>query len=120
MRAGLRGTDRPAILRPLETFTIAAIVLILARGWLVQLTDAPRVHSWLTVFVSVTMQALPFVALDTIVSASIAVLVPASFFARALPSRPALAVPVAGVAGVVLPGCECPSVPVAGALVRRA
>ncbi|MBI0383591.1 permease, partial [Streptomyces albiflaviniger] len=30
-----------------------------------------------------------------------------------------LAVPVAGVAGAVLPGCECASVPVAGALVRR-
>jgi uncharacterized membrane protein YraQ (UPF0718 family) len=28
-------------------------------------------------------------------------------------------VPVAGVAGVLLPGCECGSVPVAGALVRR-
>ena len=45
--------------------------------------------------------------------------VPPSFFARALPKQPALAVPVAGVAGVVLPGCECGSVPVAGALVRR-
>ena len=44
---------------------------------------------------------------------------PASFFARALPSRATLAVPVAGLAGAVLPGCECASVPVAGALVRR-
>jgi uncharacterized protein len=45
--------------------------------------------------------------------------VPASFFARALPGHPALAVPVAGAAGVILPGCECGSVPIAGALVRR-
>jgi uncharacterized protein len=54
-----------------------------------------------------------------LLSAVIAVFVPPSFFARALPRRPALAVPVAGAAGVVLPGCECASVPVAGALVRR-
>jgi uncharacterized membrane protein YraQ (UPF0718 family) len=47
------------------------------------------------------------------------VFVPASFFAKALPKRPVLAVPIASAAGVVLPGCECASVPVAGALVRR-
>jgi uncharacterized membrane protein YraQ (UPF0718 family) len=54
-----------------------------------------------------------------VLSAVIAVLVPAGFFAWALPRTPILAVPVAGAAGAVLPGCECGSVPVAGALVRR-
>lgn len=40
-------------------------------------------------------------------------------FTRLLPRRPVLAVPVAGVAGVVLPGCECASVPVANSLIGR-
>jgi hypothetical protein len=71
------------------------------------------------VFVAVLVQALPFLVLGVALSAAIAVFVPASFFARALPARASLAVPVAGVAGAVLPGCECASVPVAGALVRR-
>ena len=44
---------------------------------------------------------------------------PASFFAKALPKRPALAVPVASASGVVLPGCECASVPVSAALMNR-
>src|SRR4029450_12416462 len=70
-------------------------------------------------FVSIVIQACPFVVLGTVVSAAIAALVPPSFFARALPRRPGLAGPVAGGAGVVLPGCECGSVPIAGALVRR-
>ena len=35
------------------------------------------------------------------------------------PTRPALAVPVAGLAGCALPGCECGSVPVASALMSR-
>ncbi len=81
--------------------------------------DAPVMQSWMTVFVAVMVQALPFLVLGVLLSAVIAVFVPPSFFARALPKRPALAVPVAGLAGVVLPGCECASVPVAGALVRR-
>jgi uncharacterized membrane protein YraQ (UPF0718 family) len=36
-----------------------------------------------------------------------------------LPDRAGLAVPVAAVAGVALPGCECGSVPIAGRLVAR-
>jgi uncharacterized membrane protein YraQ (UPF0718 family) len=40
-------------------------------------------------------------------------------FSGLLPRNPALAVPIAGAAGVVLPGCECASVPVAGSLMRR-
>nr|WP_234392717.1 permease [Streptomyces sp. XY152] len=80
---------------------------------------APVTQSWMTVFVAVVLQALPFLVLGVLLSAAIAVFVPPSFFVRALPKRPALAVPVAGAAGAVLPGCECASVPVAGALVRR-
>ncbi|MFF5156366.1 permease [Streptomyces sp. NPDC000348] len=80
---------------------------------------APVTQSWMTVFVAVVLQALPFLVLGVLLSAAITVFVPPSFFARALPKRPALAVPVAGAAGAVLPGCECASVPVAGALVRR-
>jgi uncharacterized protein len=81
--------------------------------------SAPVMQSWMTVFVAVVVQALPFLVLGVLLSAVIAVFVPASFFVRALPKRPALAVPVAGLGGAVLPGCECASVPVAGALVRR-
>src|SRR4029453_16479123 len=44
---------------------------------------------------------------------------PADFLPRLLPSRPALAVPVAAAAGVVLPGCECGSVPIARRLMSR-
>ncbi|WP_443189963.1 permease [Micromonospora sp. CB01531] len=79
----------------------------------------PRLQTWLTVFVSVMVQAVPFLVFGVVLSAVIAVFVPRSFWARALPRHPALAVPVAGVAGVVLPGCECGSVPIAGSLIRR-
>ncbi|UOY03324.1 permease [Blastococcus sp. PRF04-17] len=76
-------------------------------------------RAWSTVFVAVCLQALPFLVFGVLLSAAITAFVPASFFERALPSRPNVAVPVAGAAGAVLPGCECASVPVAGSLVRR-
>ncbi|MER7679698.1 permease [Streptomyces sp. NPDC096934] len=95
------------------------VVLVLAQGPVRGALSAPVMQSWMTVFVAVVLQALPFLVLGVLLSAAIAVFVPPAFFARALPKRPALAVPVAGMAGAVLPGCECASVPVAGALVRR-
>lgn len=99
--------------------TMLLLLVLLMQGPIRGLLAAPVMQSWMTVFVAVVVQALPFLVLGVMLSAAIAVFVPASFFARALPKRPALAVPVAGVAGAVLPGCECASVPVAGALVRR-
>ncbi|WP_348651367.1 permease [Micromonospora sp. WMMA1998] len=68
------------------------------------LVSDPRSRTWLTVFVSVLVQAMPFLVFGVVPSAVIAVFVPRSFWARALPRHPTLAVPVAGAAGVVLPG----------------
>ncbi|MGW2488555.1 permease [Streptomyces sp. NPDC001606] len=81
--------------------------------------DAPAVQAWRTVCLAVTVQALPFLLLGTALSGAINAFVPERVFRRFLPRRPFLAVPVAGVAGVVLPGCECASVPVASSLIGR-
>jgi uncharacterized membrane protein YraQ (UPF0718 family) len=62
---------------------------------------------------------MPFLVLGVLLSAALTAFVPASFFAKALPKHPALAVPVASASGVVLPGCECASVPVSAALMSR-
>ncbi|WP_246113466.1 permease [Streptomyces montanus] len=79
----------------------------------------PAMAAWWTVFTAVAVQGIPFLLLGTVVSAAIGAFVPERVFSRVLPRRPALAVPVAGAAGVVLPGCECASVPVADSLMRR-
>jgi uncharacterized membrane protein YraQ (UPF0718 family) len=102
-----------------EMLALVVIAVLLARGWLLGLVDSPRAATLVTVFVSVMVQALPFLILGTVLSGAITAFVPARFFERALPRNPIAAVPVAGVAGVVLPACECGSVPVAGALIRR-
>ncbi|GAA0359137.1 permease [Actinoallomurus spadix] len=100
---------------PLVTALIVAAVVL--RPVLTGLLGHPAVANWATVFVAITIQALPFLVLGVAVSASIAAFVPPGLIARLLPKRPALAVPAAAVAGAALPGCECGSVPVAARLV---
>ncbi|MEV5876373.1 permease [Streptomyces sp. NPDC052101] len=98
------------------TASAAAVLLLLGGArWLNQ----PAVQAWRTVCLAITVQALPFLLLGTALSGAINAFVPAELFTRILPKRAALAVPVAGAAGAVLPGCECASVPVANSLIRR-
>lgn len=102
-----------------EVLAVLLVALVVFRGPIAALVSDPRWQTWTTVFVSVMVQATPFLVFGVLLSAVIAVFVPRSFWARALPRHPALAVPVASAAGVVLPGCECGSVPIAGSLIRR-
>jgi uncharacterized protein len=121
--------DRPAREEPavpwwrkinsLDVFVAVLILLLVGRTWLAGLFDSPAVQTWTTIFVSITVQALPFLVFGVVLSAAMSAFIPPSFFNRVLPRKPALAVPAAGAAGVVLPGCECASVPVAGALMSR-
>ncbi|POX51242.1 permease [Streptomyces sp. Ru72] len=99
----------------LAAAVLAGPALLLLGRWM----DEPAMQAWRTVALAITVQALPFLLLGTALSGAINAFVPATVFSRALPRNPALAVPVAGVAGVVLPGCECASVPVANSLIRR-
>jgi uncharacterized membrane protein YraQ (UPF0718 family) len=98
---------------------VGAVLLWLLRDRIAGLVDDPALQTAATVFVAIVVQATPFLVMGVLLSAAITAFVPASFWQRALPRRPALAVPVAASAGVVLPGCECASVPVAGSLMAR-
>ena len=102
-----------------EILAALLVLLVLFRSPITDALSTPALATWMTVFVSVMVQSTPFLVFGVVLSAVIAVYVPRSFWAKALPRHPALAVPVASCAGVVLPGCECGSVPIAGSLMRR-
>lgn len=76
-------------------------------------------QTWATVFLAIVVQSIPFLVLGIILSGIISALLSERFIERVMPRRTALAVPVAGVAGVALPTCECAVVPVANGLTRR-
>lgn len=76
-------------------------------------------RNWITVFVAIAVQAIPFLVLGTLLSGAIAAMIPPGWLAAHLPKRTGLAVPVAGLAGAALPGCECGSVPIAGRMMAN-
>ncbi|WP_406130249.1 permease [Streptomyces sp. NBC_00989] len=109
------GWPRSWPLMLLGAAVVPGLLLFVVGRWL----DAPAVQAWRTVCLAITTQALPFLLLGTALSGAINAFVPARVFTKVLPKRAVFAVPVAGMAGVVLPGCECASVPVANSLIGR-
>jgi uncharacterized protein len=105
--------------------TGAGIVLLVVlaaaalRPALERVLDTPAIAHWATIFVAIAVAAMPFLVLGVLISAAIAAFVPTGLLPRLLPERPVYAVPVAAVAGVALPGCECGSVPIASRLMSR-
>lgn len=99
--------------RGLPLAVLAGCLLVAA----VRLRNEPLLQTWSTVALAVVLQALPFLVLGTLLSGAVAAFVPEGLLPRLVPRRPAVAVPLAGLLGLALPGCECSSVPVAGRLI---
>ncbi len=99
--------------RALPWLVLGACVL----AAVVRLRAEPLLQTWSTVALAVVLQALPFLVLGTLLSGAVAAFVPEGVLPRLVPRRPVVAVPLAGLLGFALPGCECSSVPVAGRLI---
>jgi uncharacterized membrane protein YraQ (UPF0718 family) len=102
-----------------DVFCAVLVLAVAVRFTVGGVLSIPSVSAWVTVFAAICIQASPYIALGVFISTVIAVCIPPSFFTRVLPSDTWLAIPVAGLAGAALPGCECGSVPVAATLMRR-
>jgi uncharacterized protein len=111
-RVGLR-------IRSLDVLCALLVLALLGQGPLVRMLDVPAVRTGATVFVAVCVQAMPFLVLGVLVSGLIAAFVSPLALRRVLPHTVTAAVPVAGLAGMALPGCECASVPVSRRLMQQ-
>ncbi|MFR9729409.1 permease [Saccharopolyspora sp. MS10] len=123
MTTTLRRSGRDPVRRrrvtSLEVLCALLLAALLFQAPISALLDAPGLRTGSTVFVAVCVQALPFLVLGVLISGAIAAFVSPSALRRVLPGAPGAAVPVAGLAGLALPGCECASVPVARRLMGQ-
>ncbi|MBW7454338.1 permease [Paenibacillus sepulcri] len=79
----------------------------------------PRLQIFKTLFVSVILEALPFILIGVLVSAVLQVYVSDAFIRRLIPRNPLLGILVAGLIGIIFPICECGMVPAVRNLIRK-
>jgi uncharacterized protein len=84
-----------------------------------RLADGPAAQTFLLIFTSIAIEALPFILVGAIASAAIAVFLPERAFGSIARVPRALQIPIAAVGGFAFPVCECGSVPVARRLIAR-
>lgn len=109
---------RPAVGQP-ELVALGVLAVLVSGRWIAPHLDLPTLQTWSTIFVAIVIQSVPFLVVGVLLSAVISILLSERVLSRVVPKNPVLGVPVAGVAGVGLPGCECAAVPIAGSLMRR-
>jgi uncharacterized membrane protein YraQ (UPF0718 family) len=83
------------------------------------LGSTAAVETFVLVFTSIVVEALPFILLGALVSAAIEVYVPDRAFDRLTRLPTALQIPGAALGGLAFPVCECGSVPVARRVIAR-
>jgi uncharacterized protein len=91
---------------------IAVVILLCVRG-------TPAGTTMGLSFVSIILEALPFVMLGSLLGGLFEVFVPREWVVRLLPERKFLAILVAASLGLLLPVCECAVIPFTRRLVRK-
>jgi uncharacterized membrane protein YraQ (UPF0718 family) len=119
-RSSAVASPRTRSVSPRTALLVAGLLVAAALG--LRLADPQRVEwvrTYLVIFGSLLVQALPFVMLGALAASLVEVFVPIGSLERLgrLP-RP-LQLPAAALAGLAFPICECGSVPVARRLAQR-
>jgi uncharacterized membrane protein YraQ (UPF0718 family) len=106
--------------RKVPFWSIAGIVfLVAAVALLLVMRGTPAGTTLGVSFVSIILEALPFVILGSLASGIIEVFVPKESVARLLPQRKLLGILAAASLGLIVPVCECAVIPFTRRLVRK-
>jgi len=105
--------------RGLTAALVAILVGLLLLGRVGGLEDVPAAGTFVLIFTSLVVEALPFVLMGALVSAIIEVYVPVSWFTRVARLPLPFQLPAAALGGFAFPVCECGSVPVARRLIAK-
>ena len=98
---------------------LGVFVLVVVAASAAGVGHGPAAQTFLLVFTSIVIEALPFILLGALASAAIAVYLPERTFDSIGRLPLGLQIPTAALGGVAFPVCECGSVPVARRLIAR-
>jgi uncharacterized protein len=98
---------------------LGLFVLLVVAASAAGLAHGPAAQTFLLIFASIVIEALPFILVGALASAAIAVFLPERAFGSIARLPLALQIPSAALGGFAFPVCECGSVPVARRLIAR-
>src|SRR5690554_549027 len=107
---------------PIITFIcVSYVYLILTNRDLsnFSLLIGDNIQDFKIMFISIVLEAFPFILIGVVISALLQTFVPESVIQRLIPRNPLLGVLYACVIGIIFPICECGMIPVMRRLMRK-
>lgn len=81
--------------------------------------NADTLQNFSAIFVSIVLEAMPFILLGALISALIQVFVSEQLIAKVIPQNKILGIVAAAFMGLVFPVCECAVIPIAKRLMKK-
>ncbi|WP_312092108.1 permease [Niallia sp.] len=72
-----------------------------------------------TIFISIIIEALPFILIGVLISGIIQIFISEEFIAKIMPKNPILAILFASLIGSIIPACECGIIPITRRLILK-
>ena len=111
---------RPVDIRSVTLYPLlAAALLFVLVKYVILPADLAFVERLSITVLAVTVEAIPFLLIGSLLSAIIHIYVSEEFIARIIPKNALLGVASASILGVVLPVCDCATVPIVRRLVAK-
>jgi uncharacterized membrane protein YraQ (UPF0718 family) len=83
------------------------------------IANSDHLQSFKTMFISILLEAIPFILLGVILSSMLQVFVSEQTISRIIPKNPILGILFACVLGIIFPMCECGMIPVVRRLIMK-
>jgi uncharacterized membrane protein YraQ (UPF0718 family) len=81
--------------------------------------SSPNMQNFKTMFLSIILEALPFILLGVLISSLLQIFVSEQTITRIIPKNPILAILFACLIGVIFPVCECGMIPIVRRLIKK-
>lgn len=87
--------------------------------WIPSLLESNTLQTFKTMFISIILEAIPFVLLGVVLSSILQVFVSEKLIQRLIPRNPILGIIFACLLGIIFPVCECGMIPVVRRLIQK-
>lgn len=104
---------------PYRPIALSGILLAISVLLFIMFPESLKPSTLATLFLSILLEALPFLLIGTFLSSLVEVTVSQENIERLIPRNPVAGVVVASLVGLVFPVCECAIVPLTGRLVKK-
>ncbi|MDF2505729.1 permease [Clostridium sp.] len=114
-----RGTDTAILIILMPIIFLLLLILFSLKSQLSLILQNELLQSFTTIFLSIILEAIPFIIIGVFISSLIQVFISEETIAKIIPKNKVVGIFIAGIVGIVFPVCDCAIVPIVRRLLKK-